>query len=93
MFAAFPDLRWMIRDTVAEDVRLMAYSTWTGMHHGDFAGARATGRKVIVDAWMIDRYRNGQMTESQMIMDVAGLLVQLGALPAPRLAEPNHLKR
>jgi len=83
MFAAFPDLRWTIRDTLAEDDRVMAYSTWTGTHHGDFLGIPATGNQVSVDAWTVDRYRNGQMTESRIIMDVAGLLVQLGALPAP----------
>ncbi len=83
MFAAFPDLHWTIRDTLVEDDRVMAYSTWTGTHHGDFLGIPATGNQVSVDAWTVDRYRNGQMTESRIIMDVAGLLVQLGALPAP----------
>ena len=83
MFAAFPDLHWTIRDTLVEDDRVMAYSTWTGTHHGDFLGIPATGNQVSVDAWTVDRYSNGQMTESRIIMDVAGLLVQLGALPAP----------
>lgn len=83
MFAAFPDLHWTIRDTLAEDDRVMAYSTWAGTQHGDFLGIPATGNRVTVDAWTVDRYRNGQMTDSRIIMDVAALLVQLGALPAP----------
>jgi steroid delta-isomerase-like uncharacterized protein len=82
LFAAFPDLHWTIRDTVAEDDRVMAYSTWTGTHHGEFLGIPATGSHVSVDAWTIDRHRDGQMTESRIIMDVAALLAQLGALPA-----------
>ena len=72
-----------IRDTLAEDDRVMAYSTWTGTHHGEFLGIPATGHQVSVDTWTVDRYHNGQMTESRLIMDVAGLLIQLGALPAP----------
>jgi steroid delta-isomerase-like uncharacterized protein len=83
MFAGFPDLKWTIRDTLAEGDRVMAYSTWTGTHHGEFMGIPATGKPVSVDAWTIDRYTNGQMTESRMIMDVAGLLGQLGVLPGP----------
>lgn len=83
LFVGFPDLHWTIRDTLAEGDRVMAYSTWTGTHRGEFMGIPATGNHVSVDAWTIDRYQNGQMTESRLIMDVAGLLVQLGVLPAP----------
>jgi steroid delta-isomerase-like uncharacterized protein len=79
MFAAFPDLRWTIRDMVAEDDRVMCLSTWTGTHHGPFLGVPATGRAVAVEAWMLDRCRGGRMTESRIIMDIAGLLAQLGA--------------
>jgi steroid delta-isomerase-like uncharacterized protein len=83
MFAGFPDLHWTIRDTLAEGDRVMAYSTWSGTHHGEFLGIPATGNRVSVDAWTVDRCRNGQMIESRIIMDVAGLLIQLGVLPAP----------
>ena len=83
MFAAFPDLHWTVRDTLAEDDRITAVSTWTGTHRGDFMGIPATGRQVSVEAWTLDRYRDGQLVESRIIMDVAGLLIQLGVLPAP----------
>lgn len=84
IFTAFPDLHWTIHDTVVEDDRIMAYSTWTGTHRGDFLGIPATGREVTVEAWTLDRFRDAQMTESRIIMDVAGLLIQLGVLPAPQ---------
>jgi steroid delta-isomerase-like uncharacterized protein len=83
MYAAFPDLHWTVQDTVVEDDRIMAFSTWTGRHRADFMGIPATGREVTVEAWTVDRYRDGQMTESRIIMDIAGLLIQLGVLPAP----------
>ena len=83
MFAAFPDLHWSLLDTVVENDRVMSLSTWTGTHRGDFMGIPATGRTVAVEAWTIDRYRDGRMVESRIIMDVAGLLMQLGVIPAP----------
>jgi hypothetical protein len=46
-------------------------------------GIPATGRAVTVEAWTLDRYRAGQLVESRIIMDVVGLLTQLGVIPAP----------
>ena len=86
MFGGFPDLRWTLRDTLVEDDRVMGYSTWTGTHEGDFMGIPATRRTVTIEAWTIDRYRDGIFVESRIIMDVAGLLGQLGVLPAPQAA-------
>jgi len=83
MFAGFPDLHWTLHDTLTEGDRIMTLSTWTGTHRGGFMGIPPTGRRVAVEAWTIDRYRDGQLTESRIIMDVAGLLIQLGVIPAP----------
>jgi len=83
MFTAFPDLRWTLRDTIAEDDRIMTLSTWTGTHRGPFIGIPATGRTVSVESWTLDRYRDGRLAESRIIMDVAGMLMQLGVIPAP----------
>ena len=65
------------------EIDAVTFSIWTGTHLGEFLGIPATGRSVQVEAWTLDRYRDGQMTESRIIMDVAGLLTQLGAIPAP----------
>ncbi len=86
MFTAFPDLRWTIDDMLVEDDRVLGVSTWTGTHQGDFMGIPATGRTVTVSAWTVDRYRDSIFVESRMLMDVAGLLTQLGVLPAPASA-------
>lgn len=83
MFTGFPDLHWTIHDTLVEADRVMAFSTWTGTHQGEFMGIPATNRTATVEAWTIDRYRNGIFVESRIIMDVAGLLGQLGVLPGP----------
>ena len=81
MFEAFPDLEWQPQEMVAEGDRLATWSIWTGTHAGTFLGVPATGRKVSVEAWTLDRFRDGLMVESRIIMDVMGLMLQLGAVP------------
>jgi len=86
MFTGFPDLRWTLHDTLVEGDRVMGFSTWTGTHEGEFMGIPATGRTATIEAWTIDRFRDGIFVESRIIIDVAGLLGQLGVLPAPQAA-------
>ena len=83
MFAAFPDLHWTVHRLIAEGDQVASFCTWTGTHGGEFMGIPATGRSVTVEAWTMDRFRRGQLVRSRIIMDVAGLLIQLGVLPAP----------
>jgi steroid delta-isomerase-like uncharacterized protein len=82
LFAAFPDLRWTPHEMLAEENQVMTFSTWTGTHHGQFLGVPPTGRRVTVEAWTIDWFRDAQLAESRILMDVLGLLTQLGAIPA-----------
>ncbi len=93
MFQAFPDLSWQVQDMVAEGDRGAAWSTWTGTHRDTFMGVPPTGRTVSVEAWTIDQFRDGKLAESRIIMDVLGLLMQLGAIPAPGSPSPQrHLR-
>lgn len=83
MFTGFPDMHWTIHDTLVEGDRVLGFSTWTGTHDGEFMGIPATGRAATVETWTIDRFRDGIFVESRIIMDVAGMLGQLGVTPAP----------
>ncbi|MGC5168789.1 ester cyclase [Luteimicrobium sp. DT211] len=83
MVAGFPDMHWDVLDTLVEGDRIMSLSTWTGTHDGEFMGIPPTGRTVSVEAWTIDRYRDGRLVESRILMDVTGLLGQLGVAPTP----------
>jgi hypothetical protein len=42
-----------------------------------------------VEAWTIDRFRDGKLAESRIIMDVMGLMRQLGVVPGPASAQPS----
>jgi steroid delta-isomerase-like uncharacterized protein len=78
MIAAFPDLTWNVEVEVAEGDTVAARSTWEGTHRGSFMGIAPTGRRVRVEAWTMDRFRNGKMFRSRIIMDSLGLMQQLG---------------
>lgn len=86
--AAFPDVRWTVEEQIADDDRVWSRSTWHGTHQGPFLGIPATGRTVTVAAWTIDRFTDGKIAESRIIMDVMGLMMQLGVVPTPGPPSP-----
>lgn len=89
MFEAFSDLRWRVEEMVAEADRVAAWSIWEGTHRGTFFGIPPTGRSVSVEVWTIDYFRDGMLAESRIIMDVMGLMQQLGVVPGPASTEPS----
>lgn len=80
---AFPDVRWTVEEQIGDEDKVWSRSTWHGTHQGPFLGIPATGKKVTVAAWTIDRFEGGKIAESRIIMDVLGMMQQLGIIPAP----------
>jgi len=85
--AAFPDLRFVVEDTVAEKDKFVASWTISGTHKGEFMGVRPTLKKVSIEGITIHYLANGKIIDSNIIWDALGLLRQLGAFPA--LAKPK----
>lgn len=83
MRAAFPDLIFSIHEQVAEGDKVASRFEWTGTHKGTFLGVPATGRPVRVWGIVIDRLQAGRIQETRIIMDIFGLMMQLGAIPPP----------
>jgi steroid delta-isomerase-like uncharacterized protein len=81
--AAFPDVRWTVEEQIADEDRVWSRSIWRGTHQGSFLGIPPTGKNVAVAAWTIDRFTDGKIAESRIIMDTLGLMQQLGVIPAP----------
>jgi hypothetical protein len=52
-------------------------------HRGPFLGIPATGKTITVAAWTIDRFVDGKVAQSRIIMDTLGMMQQLGVVPAP----------
>ena len=82
-FSAFPDLRVVIHDQVAEGDRVVTRKTFHGTHQGDLMGIPATGRSVAFDVIDILRVQNGKITDHWNVVDQLGLMHQIGAIPAP----------
>jgi predicted ester cyclase len=56
-------------------------TTIRGRHDGDLMGAPPTGRDVEFSGLTISRCRGGKIEEEWELVDVVGLLRQVGALP------------
>lgn len=80
LMSAFPGLAWAVQAAVGEGDTVAARSIWEGTHDGMFMGIPATGRRVTVEAWTLDRFRDGRIASSRILMDQLGLLQQLDAV-------------
>lgn len=83
MRASFPDLHWVVEDTIASGDKVVSRFKWSGTHKGDFLGIPATGRNVTVHGVVIDRLSAGKMADSRILMDTLSLMQQLGVIPGP----------
>ena len=80
--AAFPDQWWQIEDLIAEGDKVVARTTMTGTHLGDFFGIAPTGTRVTLQGVHIMRIADGRIAEHWGSNDDLGLMRQLGAIPA-----------
>jgi steroid delta-isomerase-like uncharacterized protein len=78
---AFPDIATVIHDQIAEGDMVVTRKTFQGTHRGEFMGAPATGKHVVIDVIDIIRIADGQLIEHWNVLDMLGLMQQVGALP------------
>jgi steroid delta-isomerase-like uncharacterized protein len=81
--AGFPDLRFAIEDTVAEQDKVVVCWTFSGTHKGEFMGVPATDKKVSVDGITIHVLSKGIIMDSYVSLDMWGMMQQLGIITAP----------
>ena len=84
MRAGFPDMHWSVEEQIAEGDKVLTRFDWTGTHRGEFLGVSATGRPVKVWGMVIDRFQDGKIKETRILMDALGLMIQLGVFPPPK---------
>jgi predicted ester cyclase len=75
--AAFPDIRAVIDDQVAEGDKVVTRWSATGTHKGEFLGMAPTGRVATVSVMMIWRVAEGQVAEDWTIFDRLAVVEQL----------------
>ncbi len=81
--AAFPDMNWSVEEQIAQADKVVTRFEWTGTHRGEFLGVPATGRPVKVWGMVIDRFEEGRIKDTRILMDTLGLMMQLGVIPSP----------
>lgn len=81
-YAAFPDLNHVIEDTVADEEKAAVRYVLHGTHQGDFMGVKPTGKRVSAEGISVFMIKDGKVTETRTVVDMLGIMQQLGALPA-----------
>jgi steroid delta-isomerase-like uncharacterized protein len=75
------DWKTTIHQLVAEGDKVVTHKTASGTHTGEFLGVPATGRHMDMHIMDILTIRDGMVYEHTAVVDVAGLMQQLGAMP------------
>ena len=81
-YAGFLDLRHEIEQVIAAEDAVVVRFVLHGMHTGPVFGIPATHKRVAIPAHVILRVQGGKVNELFGIFDQAGMLTQLGVLPA-----------
>ena len=82
---SFPDRQTMIEDLIAEGDKVVVRMRMTGTNLGGvpWFGLPANGKPIDVSWVSIYRLADGQIVDHWAVMDMLGLMQQLGVLPAP----------
>ena len=77
---AFPDMNWEVQEQIGEGNDVVTRFTWTATHQGDFLGIPATSNPVSVRGTVIDHFCDCKIKETRILMDMMGLMQQIGAV-------------
>jgi predicted ester cyclase len=83
MYAAFPDGTHTIDEVLEVGDRVVLRGSFSGTHAGEFMGVPPTGKAMSVTFMNFDRFAGDKLIEHRGEFDMAGLMQQLGAVPAP----------
>jgi predicted ester cyclase len=81
-YAGFPDLYHTIEDTIAENNKVCVRFTLRGTQNGDFFNIPATGRPIQISATVVMDFSEGKIKCLHGEFDQAGMMQQLGVIPA-----------
>lgn len=83
LFAGFPDIKVTRVEQHEMGDKVYTYAFWEATHTGNFMGIPPTGKKVHVEYMDIWRAKDGKICENWVVMDIMGLMIQLGVVPPP----------
>ena len=80
---AFPDVRVTVQDIVADDEFAVFHDTVQATSRADFMGIPPNGKRLTWTEIHFLRIKQGKIVEHWANFDQLGILMQLGAIPAP----------
>jgi len=83
LLQAFPDLHVEIEDLLADGETLVSRNVVSGTHRGEFMGHPPSGARVSYPEIFIFRFDGDRVAESWGVVDVFGLLRQMGLVASP----------
>ena len=76
------EMKLPIDEVVAEGDRVLVRLRFRGRHTGDLMGLPASGRSIDIAVMDLFRIVEGRLVEHWALLDILGMLKQVGALPA-----------
>lgn len=83
---AFEGAQIEVDSQIAEGDIVATRWTGRGTHTGEIAGIAPTGKEITVSGLTYSRLEGGRIVEEWTNWDALGMLVQIGAVPAPARA-------
>lgn len=80
---AFPGGQITVDDQILEGDKIATRWTGRGTHKGEIAGIAPTGKQITVTGLTISRLDGDMVVEDWTTWDALGMLIQIGAIPAP----------
>jgi steroid delta-isomerase-like uncharacterized protein len=81
---AFPDVKFTIKEQIAEDDKVVDRFTVSGTHKGELKGIPPSGKRFEVMGIGISRLKDNKMAEIWGVFDALGMMRQIGAAPQPK---------
>ena len=78
MRAAFPDFHAAAEELLEDGDKVIARARFSGTHQGEFMGIPATGKRFDIAVIDIIEFRDGKAIAHWGVMDMAGMMEQLG---------------
>ncbi len=74
---AFPDVRFLVEDQIAEDDKVVTRITWHGTHREEWDGMRPTGKRVTGRSILIHQIDGGKVVARWSLADRQGVREQI----------------
>lgn len=79
MHAAFPDFHMDVKEMLQDGDKVVSRATMAGTHQGDFMGMPPSGKSFEINVIDIMQFRDDKVIAHWGVMDMAGLMEQIGA--------------